>query len=440
MPPWCCISCILLLHVYLSLVSAGKTPVGVYYNTTQLQSECICEYATKEINDGDCLTSENEGQYYHGHCPISHNFNRTDRMSSELPCNPCKPDQLNRLMCDHYNRKGLLCRKCREGYGLAVYSYDQKCVDCSKLSIGYAITVYLMLEFIPVTLFFICIVIFRLNITSGPLLGYVLFSQYYIFYIRNKIFIYDYMQSHLSAFFKLLIYVSVTVSDLWSMNIFETIMPPFCISDKITVIHIEMLALMKNVYTIVLVVITCILMELHARNYRIIHILCKPFNLILNKINITAVTGDAVVHAFATFILLTNFNIYSIAHDVTNTMNVYRDDNSVYKTVLYIDPTIDSYSPKHIVYILLVGATAIIVTLIPSLLLCIYPTRLYRYLSQFISTRKRLAITAFAEALHKCFKDGLKDTRDYRAYAGLLILLPIPYSTFLVIQKAHHHY
>ena len=87
----------------------------------------------------------------------------------------------------------------------------------------------------------------RLNITSGPLLGYVLFSQYFIFYIRNQIFIYDYMQSHLSTFLKLLLYVSVTVSDLWSMNFLKTIMPPFCISDKITVIHIEMLALMKNV-------------------------------------------------------------------------------------------------------------------------------------------------------------------------------------------------
>ena len=105
-------------------------------------------------------------------------------------------------------------------------------------------------------------------------------------------------------------------------------------------------------------------------------------------------------------------------------MNVYRDDNSVYKTVLYIDPTIESYSPKHIVYILVIAATAI-VTLIPSLLLCIYPTRLYRF-SQFISARKRLVITAFAEALHKCFKDGLNDTRDYRAFAGLL--MPIPYS------------
>ena len=176
-------------------------------------------------------------------------------------------------------------------------------------------------------------------------------------------------------------------------------------------------------------------MELHARNYRIIHILCKPFNLILNKINITAVIGDAVVHAFATFILLTNFNVYLIAYSAAKNMNVYRDDNSVYKTVLYIDPTIESYSPKHIVYILVIAPTAIIVTLIPSLLLCIYPTRLYRYLSQFISARKRLVITAFAEALHKCFKDGLNDTRDYRAFAGLLMLFPIPY-----IIITHYHY
>ena len=32
---------------------------------------------------------------------------------------------------------------------------------------------------------------------------------------------------------------------------------------------------------------------------------------------------------------------------------------------------------------------------------------------------------AFAKALHNCFKDGLNDTRDYRALAGLLILLGI---------------
>ena len=57
------------------------------------------------------------------------------------------------------------------------------------------------------------------------------------------------------------------------------------------------------------------------------------------------------------------------------------------------------------------------------MLLCVYPTRIYRRLSQLISTRKQLAITAFAEALHNCFKDGLNGTRDYRASAGLVIMV-----------------
>ena len=195
-----------------------------------------------------------------------------------------------------------------------------------------------------------------------------------------------------------------------------------------TGIHIEILSLVKTIYSVVLVIITCILMELHAKNYRIIHIFCKPFILIFNKINITEVTGDSVIHAFATFILLTNYNVFYTFVSVVNIMNVYRNDNSIYKKALYIDPTIEAYTTKHIVYTLLVAVAAIILTLIPTLLLCIYPTKVYRYLSQFISARKRLAITAFAEALHKCFKDGLNGTQDYRALAGLLIMYPIPFA------------
>ena len=50
-----------------------------------------------------------------------------------------------------------------------------------------------------------------------------------------------------------------------------------------------------------------------------------------------------------------------------------------------------------------------------------YPTRIYGCLSRVVSARKRLAITAFAEALNNCFKDGLNDTRDYRSLAGLFL-------------------
>ena len=127
-----------------------------------------------EIADGYCATStEQEGLYYAGSCPFIHTENNTDRLFSELPSDP---DLLNDTMCGPYNRKGLLCGRCIDGYGPAVYSLDMKCANCSK----HAISVYLLLKFIPMTLFFIGIVIFRLNITAGPLLGYVMFCQAYV--------------------------------------------------------------------------------------------------------------------------------------------------------------------------------------------------------------------------------------------------------------------
>ena len=34
-------------------------------------------------------------------------------------------------LCRHYNRTGVMCGECVEGYGLPVYSYSLACVECS---------------------------------------------------------------------------------------------------------------------------------------------------------------------------------------------------------------------------------------------------------------------------------------------------------------------
>ena len=95
------------------------------------------------------------------------------------------------------------------------------------------------------------------------------------------------------------------------------------------------------------------------------------------------------------------------------------------KRVLYVNPTVEWLSDKSVLYIAVAAVVLIIISVIPSLLLCIYPTRVYRYPSRFLSARKRLTITAFAEALHSCFKDGLNGTRDYRALAGTALFVAL---------------
>jgi hypothetical protein len=189
-----------------------------------------------------------------------------------------------------------------------------------------------------------------------------------------------------------------------------------------------MFKFIQAIYPFIFVVISCVIMELHARNYRIVKILSERLKIILGKANITEVTGDAVFHAFASFILLSNISVLFAAGEVLNYAYIHNSTGHLQKVAFYIDPNAEVKSLTSITYILLAVIFVTSITLIPSFLLCIYPTRVYRYLSRFLSARKRLAITAFAEALHSCFKDGLNGTRDYRALAG---------GTFFVVSLSY---
>ena len=425
---WC--YCLFIVKLSLCSVLATDTscPTWHFYNNATGQCECgywlHCSSGGNQvdISSQSCATSSGQGDdYYIGSCPFRHS---TNRMYSEMPSNA---SQLDEVMCGTYNRRGLLCGECKVGYGPAVYSFDMTCANCSSVWSRYAISLYLFLQFVPTTLIFLCFVVFRFNITSGPLLGYVLFCQITIASTTyHYSFIYDYIQHHVSSFLRVLFDLSMTVSQFWSLHFLKAIIPPFCISEKLTGIHLNMLNLVPAIYPLVLVIISCILMELHARNYRILGILWKPFRIILNKANITAVTSDAVFRALASFIFLSNISVMFTAGQVVHFVRVRNSTGHFQKRVLYIDPTVEWNT--CVPYILIAAVIFIFISLIPSLLLCLYPTRLYRYLSRFLSARKQLAITAFAEALHSCFKDGLNGTRDYRALAGATL-----FSALLVV-------
>ena len=315
-------------------------------------------------------------------------------------------------MCGPFNRRGFLCGDCIDGFGPAVYSLDLKCANCSNLPVTLASAIYLLLDTLPTMLIFISLVIFNLNITSGPFLGYILFSRLYIAWLKRNLFIYYYIQSHVSLPLRALFKAELTLCQFWSLQSFQAVIPPFCISEQSTGIDVQMLRVLPAVYPVILVIITCILMKLHARNCRIIHILWKPFSIILNKTNTTAVTGDAVIEAFASFILLSYVNIATAFVNFQLVTTVPQCDTcSIFKDVLFIDPNTDVLGQKHIIYSVILFVPAIFLTLIPSVILTLYPTRIYsRYISRCLSARKRLAITTFAEALHSCFKDGLNGT------------------------------
>ena len=149
-------------------VTASNTscPTWFIYDNSTQQCKCgaglTCTNDSQvEIEDGTCATYAGEGSWYFiGTCPFRHTVNNTDRVNSEMPRDPALLDD---FMCGHYNRRGLLCGRCIAGYGPTGHVLDLTCANCSCLPEHYAVTFYLVLQLIPVTVFFICVTIFNFN-------------------------------------------------------------------------------------------------------------------------------------------------------------------------------------------------------------------------------------------------------------------------------------
>ena len=478
-----------------------------WYRNTSGHCECGVELSgliichenenTVDVSMRLCITYDYSTEsVLAGLCPYGYSSNMTNRMYSSLPTDPT---QLNETICGPYNREGLLCGYCIEGFGPAVYSTDLSCANCTDISTGIAIMCYLLLQFLTVTVFFLLIAIFHFNITSGPMLGYVMFCQAYSFTVQWDMFLTNSVLSHLPLPLATAGRVSMPLADVWNLHFFRSVLPPFCLSDRMTGIHVHMLNFLTAVYPVLLMVTAYIAIELHARNCRCIHFVWKPFGICLSKFQNSWSAGDSVIHTFATFIMLSSYTVtydtlsiiasvsihkvsgavyqtvlyynptvsiclskfqnrwspgdsvihtfvtlimlssYTVTYDTLSiiaSVNIHHVNGAVSKRVLYYDPTVVAYSSEHIPYLVVAVVVCFLLAVCPALLLCLYPTRLYERLSRCCSPRKRIAIKIFAEALHSCFKNGLNDTRDYRAISGFIINVPLLYFVYLAVRLA----
>ena len=419
-PLWLII-CLTALGVPVSATN-HSCPTWFYYSNTTQRCECgvqyrwiLCNQQTKEalIKSSYCVTySRQEGLFYSGECRLSFKPNKTNRLFSRLPADP---DLLDEMMCGPYNRNSLMCGKCIDGYGSGVLNaINEKCVDCSKLSMGSAVCFYILVDFVPTLLFFVFMLVFRFDVLSGPMLTYVIFCQgTSIALMQTPLIIYNTVYEHVPLYLGGMV---LMVIEFWNLNLFKSIIPPFCISDKLTRLHIIFLNSSTNFCQLFLVIIFVILSDVCSRKNN------KLLSLALKMTRIKRVTTDAVIRTFASFLFLSSTKSLFLFTSLTKRTPVFSNVNtSVFEQVLYADTGIKYYSRTHIIFLLLALLQCVLVVFIPSLLLFLYPTRVYRWASQFISVRKQLAITTFVEAMNHCLKNGLNGTTDHRAFAGVFI-------------------
>ena len=203
-------------------------------------------------------------------------------------------------MCGPVNRKGTVCSQCADSFGLAVFSNAHTCTNCT--GVWYGVPLYLFIEFVPITIFYLIIMFFHINVTSAPMVAFVLYSQIFVSAFSTLV-------SNKVIFNTTIIYRFLTILasfyGIWNLDFFRFIIPPFCVSSVIKPIHINFLYFISAFYPLCLIAFSWTCIHLYSQNFKpIVWLWDKLKQSVLNRFNINWDAERTIIYVFATFFLL----------------------------------------------------------------------------------------------------------------------------------------
>jgi hypothetical protein len=367
------------------------------------------------FEEGQRTSSVARCQYF-----MLHGHNATGQRYIELPDNVT---DLNEYMCGPLNRKGLVCSECIDGFGPSLTSIGFQCTDCTNA--WYGIPLFLLLEFVPITVFYLIILSFRINLTTAPMTSFVLYCQLAVYTFTNA----DpesrtIMQQSSIVGYHILTYLSSFFGVL-NLDFFRHVMPPFCISENLKIVHVAILSYISAFYPLVLIGVTYLCIKLYSSDYEPVLWLRGKIQKYLNKSQIKPDTKHTIVDVFASFLLLSYTKLMLMFAAFLGFARIVNSDGSMSRTSLDIDPSVSYFSGEHVPFLLLAIFVLIGPVLMSALLLTLYPIKTLRslILKCRFGGHSKAALNIFVEKYHSCYRDGLDGGRDMRSFAGLYFLV-----------------
>ena len=345
---------------------------------------------------------------------------------------PPSTSQLNDRQCGYVNREGLLCGSCKNGFSPTVYSYDLRCVNSTECTNNNMWVKYIIVGFLPLTVFYIIVIIFRISATSPKMNGFVFVCQLMSAPLLLRALVLDqHLHRNNSLFVVGMVYTSIT--GIWNLDFFRMVYSPFCLNPHTGTLQVLALDYVVAVYPLVLIGLTYALVELHHNNFRIIVWMWKPFHKCFVRFRRQWDIRTSLIDAFATFLLLSYAKLLSVSFDILYPTPIYNESGKLLnKSYLYFDATVEYFGKEHLPYAITAVVVLLVFIICPLLLLCLYPCRCFQKCLNHCRLQCHMLRT-FMDAFQGCYKDGTNGTRDCRYFAGVYLVVRIAsFSAFAV--------
>ena len=341
-------------------------------------------------------------------------------------------------ICNQINRTGQLCGRCLEGYAPAVYSYGSQCVKCTHYKHNWI--KYLVIAYLPVTLFYVFVVLFRFNamspsmiacifvcqIISSPAIAgifttYVYFSEKQPVVHINIRLIGDFMSS---------------LYGIWNLDFFRYVYKPFCLHPNMSILQMISLDYAIAVYPLLLIFLTYTLVSIYDR-FSVVQLLWKPITWIMVKINREFGVKRTLIKAFGTFILLSYVKVLNTSVDILMPVQVYNASGIVVGVYTYYNGSLEYFGREHLPYAFLAIFMFATLNLAPFLLLCLYPCRCFQSCLNCCRLNSQVLRT-FMDAFQGCYKFEPYDCRYFSGFyfflrVAILAIFLFTESTYVII-------
>ena len=417
-----CLLASLLIVITVSSSTNGSCPTWFHYSTgdctcgDELDGTVSCDNTSKTVRvlDCFCMTSNGDGDNTTvvGRC-LFNCVNQTRYMKDKI-FHPVTSNlsELDRSTCGYLHRRGRLCGKCEPDHYIPVYSYTFECKKCFSVN---SWAQYLSVAFIPLTIFYIVVLLFQLSANSPQLTGFVLFAQYMSIPANSRIILQTLNSINCTA----ILYIAkafFTMYGIWNLDFFRTVLPPICL--KVTTLQALALDYTIAVYPLVLIVMTCVLFTLHDRGYRPITLLWRPFNKFFAGFTRQWNFKTSIIDVFATFILLSYVKLLSVSFDLLIPTRVFNSDGLSEGFYLYYDASIMFFGEEHLPYACLALFVLIVWIIFPLFLLLLYPMLCFQRCLNFCRLNS-LVLRVFMECFQGYYQDRTDRGKEYRYFAAL---------------------
>ena len=321
----------------------------------------------------------------------------------------------NEAFCTNLSRTGPLCSRCNNSSRLALSSYSARCVE-KKHCHNYHWLTFFAVETLPVTLMYIVLVAFSVNLLSGYANTYIIYSQFIAFQLTASSF----HHGSQTTYYKsggITTDVVVSLYRLWSFQLGHEISAHLCVCNELEQLMTMSLQYTSVFYALLLAVLGYILAELHSHQYRLVIWLSKPFSWCFHFRDRSVDAKTVSLNTLAGFYYIGFAKLASVSLLLLASTPVYNETGGQVDHVCFYDSSKSFMKSGHVPYAVLAITVLTLLGIFPIVFMILYSFRFFRKCLEKCHLN-RPGLIILMNAFQGCYRDGTEGRRDCRWFSS----------------------